>query len=545
MKHDNPYVPGHKQADLFEEGETTQKKYVPLSELSDDDIRALPLEAFLPHEWAKLKELTKRHILKGRDLREFFPDADAVREYDYTSLMLDPRLADLGDQQLTDLALHTMENGLEKSYIGKSESNRDYALALYEREIIDLAQFLGPGPFSRARKDVTNALDEAVSEVVDYVPDPDYARELFDQEYYDEEGMITRFRQAQSAAHNELFEELKAQGLTDEEIEEHLGAALLDSEIYSDWQDCGYYRGDFTVRVHYSRPTIDLEPVYKEAESFPKEIRDDVLVYILKEEAISDVRDHVEEKHLINRQQQIYDEWGGEDQVICADADVDLLTAKVLELGDVEIGGNVDVIADPALSVEERTVYRPTHPDFKGFYLVDLTEKDLEEESENMNHCVDDETYGVPQSVRRGRAKVYSLRKPSGKPLFTIRAWLNANGEPSSIDQIRGYGNRFPGLDANEEPKKKLGEVDLAKEVIEQYFGMDPWDVKDMRAGLHAFAKRQEELAKLRKEQQARSAERRRRRERDNPTFEAYTGYERFRRLRGRPPKRKPARSEM
>jgi hypothetical protein len=382
---------------------------------------------------------------------------------------------------------------------------------------------------------------------VDYVPDPDYARELFYESYYDNEEMIQSFSRAQSNAYNTITDDLSARGWTDAQIKEHLGAALLDPEIYTDWRDCGGYYGqpDYTAVVSYTRPSIYLEPVYKKAESFPKEIRDDVLVHILQEEAISTVRDYVEEKHLINRQQEIYDEWGGEDQVICADADVDLLTEKVLELGGEEIGGNVDVIADPALSIEERTVYRPTHPDFKGFYLVDLTEEELEAESENMNHCVGDETYGVPQSVRRGRAKVYSLRKPSGKPLFTIRAWLNQDGEPSSIDQVKGYGNRFPGLDDNEEPKKKLGEVDLAKEVIEEYFKMDPADVKDMQAGLVAFAKRQEELAKLRKEQQARSAARRRRRERDNPTFEPYTGYERFRRLRGRPPKRKPARSEM
>lgn len=92
---------------------------------------------------------------------------------------------------------------------------------------------------------------------------------------------------------------------------------------------------------------------------------------------------------------------------------------------------------------EERVVYR--WPD--GFYVQDLTIDEIKKEGPTQGICVHREDMGYLKAVRKGEIKILSLRRPSGKPLFTIEASLDKQGRIKDINQVKGKANRLPGFD--------------------------------------------------------------------------------------------------
>jgi hypothetical protein len=101
-------------------------------------------------------------------------------------------------------------------------------------------------------------------------------------------------------------------------------------------------------------------------------------------------------------------------------------------------------------------------------------------ESMDMGHCVGDANMGYMDGVRDGEIKIMSLRRPSGKPLFTIEAELQLGGSGviERFEQIKGKGNRVPGFDrgmqraiyqskAEAEPVIKAFKRDEVQRVIE------------------------------------------------------------------------------
>lgn len=93
---------------------------------------------------------------------------------------------------------------------------------------------------------------------------------------------------------------------------------------------------------------------------------------------------------------------------------------------------------------EERVVYR--WPD--GFYVLDLVPSELLAEGKAMGMCVGQPSMGYGKAVRDGEIKILSLRRPSGKPLFTFEAPLTED-LINGFDQIKGKANRLPGFDLN------------------------------------------------------------------------------------------------
>lgn len=96
---------------------------------------------------------------------------------------------------------------------------------------------------------------------------------------------------------------------------------------------------------------------------------------------------------------------------------------------------------------EERVVYR--WPD--GFYVLDLLPSELAEEGKTMGMCVGRADMGYGRAVRDGEIKILSVRRPSGKPLFTIEAELDNRRRDEvvikKLDQVKGKANRLPGYD--------------------------------------------------------------------------------------------------
>jgi hypothetical protein len=83
---------------------------------------------------------------------------------------------------------------------------------------------------------------------------------------------------------------------------------------------------------------------------------------------------------------------------------------------------------------------------------------------------------GYGKAVRDGEIKILSLRRPSGKPLFTFEAALNDDGEIIDCAQIAGKANREPGFDlgkAGPNAEIKKDEVERVIDFVIE-LGLDP-----------------------------------------------------------------------
>lgn len=150
------------------------------------------------------------------------------------------------------------------------------------------------------------------------------------------------------------------------------------------------------------------------------------------------------------------------------------------------------------LPPEERVVFR--WPD--GFYVQDLLPSELPLEGKTMGMCVGRPDMGYGKAVRSGECKILSLRRPSGKPLFTIEE--DIRDDSSSIDQVKGKANRLPGFDLGKASAVHLGSTgaeaahqaalglkrDEVERVIDflESIDIDPTSVDDLWPALVAIA---------------------------------------------------------
>ncbi len=174
------------------------------------------------------------------------------------------------------------------------------------------------------------------------------------------------------------------------------------------------------------------------------------------------------------------------------------------ELDQIEVPDTKDLPGAPP--PEERVVFR--WPD--GFYIQDLLPSELPAEGKTMGMCVGRPDMGYGKAVRAGECKIFSLRRPSGKPLFTIEATPSIKdrpgrqGKPASIDQIKGKANRLPGFDLGKDRDVHLGSTgaeaahqaalnikrDEVEKVIDylESIDIDPTSVDDLWPALVAIA---------------------------------------------------------
>ena len=175
---------------------------------------------------------------------------------------------------------------------------------------------------------------------------------------------------------------------------------------------------------------------------------------------------------------------------------IDILVRDAID--DIEIPDTRDMPG--AKPPEQRVVYRWRD----GFYVQDLLPSELPAEGKTMGMCVGREDMGYGKAVREGEAKILSLRRPSGKPLFTIEASTSSDGVIESIDQIKGKANRKPGFDLGKDtdiyaetigPKGlrqmaiaaiKRDEVERVLEYLDS-INIEPLSVQDLHPALFAI----------------------------------------------------------
>lgn len=161
-----------------------------------------------------------------------------------------------------------------------------------------------------------------------------------------------------------------------------------------------------------------------------------------------------------------YLEWNWETgDNVCAWIDWDSAAEAIIKLlKELEVADGVDL--PDAKPPAERVVHR--WPD--GFYVQDLLPSELAAEGREMGMCVGRPDMGYGKAVREGEIKILSLRRPNGRPLFTIEANLGPDPETAKaggkfitivrIEQVKGKANRLPGFDLGKDGV--FGETPLA-----------------------------------------------------------------------------------
>jgi hypothetical protein len=61
-----------------------------------------------------------------------------------------------------------------------------------------------------------------------------------------------------------------------------------------------------------------------------------------------------------------------------------------------------------------------------------------------LRHCIGNPGGSYVRDVERGSGEAYSFRSPEGHPIVTL--YFNGAGERRQMDQVKGFGNRIPGV---------------------------------------------------------------------------------------------------
>ena len=139
----------------------------------------------------------------------------------------------------------------------------------------------------------------------------------------------------------------------------------------------------------------------------------------------------------------------------------------------------------------QKVVWRPpSTTGEEGDYVALLSPENLGFEGRMQRHCVGRPGFGYGPRIERREIDIYSLRKPNTKAILTIEVGLDESGKPLSVKQVKGFANRLPGFDRGEhEEVTKIQEVMDVKKFIEDYLGLYPYNVEDLRPALNAIAK--------------------------------------------------------
>lgn len=136
--------------------------------------------------------------------------------------------------------------------------------------------------------------------------------------------------------------------------------------------------------------------------------------------------------------------------------------------------------------------------------VIRLTPGDLSLEGSRMRHCVGRKSMEYHQALKRGEIEIWSVRTPTGKPVFTIEVDVSINdpkprgfskaehesGRGSAILQVKGKVNRLPGFSGSD--ASNLNTFRFPNEVrrLARFFekiGVNPLDVNDLFPGIRAL----------------------------------------------------------
>ena len=153
-------------------------------------------------------------------------------------------------------------------------------------------------------------------------------------------------------------------------------------------------------------------------------------------------------------------------------------------LNDIE----VEEVGAP-LPPEERRLY--TWPD--NFHAMNLSLPEIKQEGPAMGHCVGRPDMGYLRAVANEEAQIHSIRRPSGKRLFTIEIRFDKDFGVSRIAQVKGKANRLPGFDLGRTVALsdwlKIGkdEVEKALYYVQEVVGVPAGEISDMRPAINAI----------------------------------------------------------
>jgi PcfJ-like protein len=397
--------------DLFEK--TPTKRFVPLEDLSTDQIRALPRAAFSPTEWESLDEDDQEAIYEG--------DPESVKR--------------INEFVYAFVQKYEWSTSPDRFDYSSAEEYFEEFLRLHAgKELIRIAD--------RAGYDATELIDETVG--------LGYTRE-----------------QAEKA----LIEALQDQNNYEFQYDtSESGRAFFKDRVtesfYMDNSEVGNLVEELnskTVRGSLRRAMFpdEIERALAEVEKRTGDMNGSGI-----DLSVDDVIYTNKPKHVWAKYIEVHDVVS---QYIDADPDWDKITESVKqELAYEDPLGPLKGEPPP----EERVLYR--WPD--GFYVQDLTPQELSAEGKVMGMCVGRPEMGYGKAVRDKEIKILSLRRPSGKPLFTFEAALNDMGEIIDCSQIAGKANRNPGFDLGKDGPNEPIKKDEVERVIDFVIelGLDP-----------------------------------------------------------------------
>lgn len=334
-------------------------------------------------------------------------------------------------------------------------------------------------------------------------------------EYYFEDWLRHRadrlYEEMPSEHYDTLIEYGRELGLGDETVDTAINEVMADTNNYS--FDFGERRGHSSIYSVEVKGSIYMEfDQWEEplAAAYPDEV-ERAINKVNKETYLS-----LDEDDVIPKPGRRYHtfEVNDLDTDTYAHANVDWESIESLvrqALDDIEVPDDADAPGAP--TPDERVVYK--WPD--GFYVQDLLPSELPAEGKAMGMCVGRPDMGYGKAVRNGEIKILSVRRPSGKPLFTIEAILPKGSQTPSryehldadtiveIEQIKGKANRKPGFDLGKDSviykeqgthgySKAINEVlkrDEVKRVLEFVISLDikPLEVEDLQPAMFAISK--------------------------------------------------------
>jgi hypothetical protein len=276
-----------------------------------------------------------------------------------------------------------------------------------------------------------------------------------------------------------LYERFQAEGYSDLQIEKALLEAFQDNNNYeytwdTDQYGSTFFKGSYSDSFYMERTDLDdlLDGMYE------NEI-EEALEQINQKTYLSLDRKDLRKKHDLDISE--YSDFYGD-----ADPDWDKIEEAVQDLladEDPE-KPEEEVSTDP----EERVLYRWRD----GFYVLNLLASELPAEGKAMGMCVGRSDMGYIKAVKSGRTQIWSLRRPSGKPLFTFEVKAVAPGSKKpqlAIVQIKGKANRLPGWDLGQEGRGafKKDEVDRVMEFLLEFKDAKlslPYEIRDLEPAI-------------------------------------------------------------
>lgn len=150
----------------------------------------------------------------------------------------------------------------------------------------------------------------------------------------------------------------------------------------------------------------------------------------------------------------------------------------------------------------------PRSEGFVGWYAVELQPGDLQDEADDFKGslCFNNSSYKYKDQIRDGTAKMFSIRTPTHKSVFTLdvhtanldcssisRSGYSGSHSPDCparrgtwhVSQIKGMGNRLPGMENGRLARPE--EVEIAAQFIANFLQIDPATVNNMAQPLSMY----------------------------------------------------------